>query len=256
MPSPSITFTALEGVPEVRPGDALDAVVARALAHDGVALRAHDVVAVCQKIVSKAEDRYLRLDALAPSERARELALTCGKDAHFVEAVLRESTEVVRCVKDVLIVRHRLGFIVANAGVDQSNIEQAGERVLLLPQDPDASAAHLRTALQARFDVPLAVVVTDSFGRPWRMGVCGTAIGCAGLASLVDMRGRPDRFGRALRVTQVAVADEIAAAATLAMGEADEGRPIVIVSGVAPGLFADPLPATGLVRPARFDLFR
>jgi coenzyme F420-0:L-glutamate ligase/coenzyme F420-1:gamma-L-glutamate ligase len=256
VPSRSTTFTALDGVPEIKPGDELDAVIAQALGANAMALRPHDVVAVCQKIVSKAEGRYVRLGTLEPSEHARELALSCGKEARFVEAVLRESTEVVRCVKDVLIVRHRLGFIVANAGVDQSNIEDAGQRVLLLPRDPDASAARLRDALRARFNLPLAVIITDSFGRPWRMGVCGTAIGCAGLASLADMRGRPDRFGRMLRVTQVAVADEIAAAATLSMGEADEGRPIVVVSGLASELFAEPLPATALVRPAQFDLFR
>lgn len=243
-------------MPEIQPGDDLAAVIAGALAANGVTPRADDVFAVAQKIVSKAEGRYVPLDSIEPSARASELAITCAKDARFVEAVLRESTEVVRCVKDVLIVRHRLGFVVANAGVDQSNIAEAGERVLLLPHDPDASAQRLRDALQARFGVPLAVIVTDSFGRPWRMGVCGTAIGCAGLAALVDLRGKPDRFGRALRITQVAVADEIAAAATLAMGEADEGRPVVVVSGLAPEYFAADMPAADLVRPTRMDLFR
>jgi len=256
VPTRSITFTALDGVPEIQPGDRLDRVVVDALEHNELRLQAHDVIAICQKIVSKAEDCYVRLDTVQPSARAVELARLCEKDPRFVEVVLRESSEVVRCVKDVLIVRHRLGFVVANAGIDQSNIEDAGERVLLLPQNPDASAALLRDALQARFDVPLALIVTDSFGRPWRMGVCGTAIGCAGLVSLADMRGRPDRFGRPLRITQVAVADELAAAATLAMGEADEGRPAVIVSGVAPEMFVDGIAATKLVRPVELDLFR
>lgn len=253
---PTISFTALEGVPEIQPGDDLADVIATALLANGMTLHAYDVVALAQKIVSKAEGRYVALDAIEPSARARELAITCGKDARFVEAVLGESTEVVRCVKDVLIVRHRLGFVVANAGVDQSNIPDAGERVLLLPQDPDASAARLRAALGARFDVPLAVIVTDSFGRPWRMGVCGTAIGCAGLTPLMDMRGSPDRFGRALRITQVAVADEIAAAATLAMGEADEGTPVAIVSGVARNFFSEGASACTLIRSPSHDLFR
>ena len=141
--------------------------------------------------------------------------------------------QVVRCAKDVLIVRHRLGFVVANAGVDQSNIESAGSRVLLLPEDPDRSAAGIRDAIAEQLGVRIGVLITDSFGRAWRLGVCGTCIGCAGLVPLADARGRPDRFGRPLRVTQIAVADAIAAAAALAMGEADEGRPIVVVSGVA-----------------------
>lgn len=256
MSASTISFSALEGVPEIQSGDDLADVIATALTANGITLRAYDVVAVAQKIVSKAEGRYLRLDSIEPSDRAREMAITCAKDPRFVEAVLRESTEVVRCVRDVLIVRHRLGFVVANAGVDQSNIVDAGEHVLLLPADPDASAARLRAALHARFAVPLAVIVTDSFGRPWRVGVCGTAIGCAGLAALVDMRGKADRFGRALRITQVAVADEIAAAATLAMGEADEGRPIAIVSGVAREFFSEDASARALIRPAGLDLFR
>jgi coenzyme F420-0:L-glutamate ligase/coenzyme F420-1:gamma-L-glutamate ligase len=248
-------LTALEGVPEIHPGDLLDAVLSKALEQNQLRLAEGDIVAVCQKIVSKAEDRFVALDTVVPSPRAVELAQRCNKDPRFVEVVLRQSTQVVRCVKDVLIVRHRLGFVVANAGVDQSNIENAGSRVLLLPEDPDRSAARLREAITARLRVRVGVLVTDSFGRPWRIGVCGTCIGCAGLVPLADARGRQDRFGRPLRVTQIAVADAIAAAAALAMGEAAEGRPIVIVSGVAPEFLADGGPATQLVRPAQADLF-
>lgn len=250
-----MTLTALEGVPEIRPGDALDAILATALERNGLALADRDVVAFCQKIVSKAENRFVELDAIEPSTRALELAGLCGKDARFVEVVLRESTDLVRCAKDVLIVRHRLGFVVANAGVDQSNIDGGG-RALLLPEDPDRSATRLREAIAQRLSVQVAVLITDSFGRPWRMGVCGTCIGCAGLLALADMRGRPDRFGRPLRVTQIAVADELAAAAALAMGEADEGRPIVVISGVAPEFFVAGTPAARLVRPIESDLFR
>jgi coenzyme F420-0:L-glutamate ligase/coenzyme F420-1:gamma-L-glutamate ligase len=246
---------ALEVVPEIRPGDSLLAVLLTALEQNHVTLADGDIVAICQKIVSKAENRFVALDTVAPSPTAVELAKSCDKDPRFVEVVLRQSTQVVRCAKDVLIVRHRLGFVVANAGVDQSNIESAGTRVLLLPEDPDRSAAGLRDAIAATLGVRVGVLITDSFGRAWRLGVCGTCIGCAGLVPLVDARGRPDRFGRPLRVTQIAVADAIAAAAALAMGEADEGRPIVVVSGVAPEFLANGAPATHLVRPIEADLF-
>ena len=248
-------LTALENVPEIRPGDAIAAVLLRALEQNNVALTDGDVVAVCQKIVSKAEDRFVALDTVTPSRHALELAQVCDKNPRFVEVVLRQSSQVVRCAKDVLIVRHHLGFVVANAGVDQSNIENAAERVLLLPEDPDRSAASIRDAIAANLGVRVGVVITDSFGRPWRLGVCGTCIGCAGLTPLVDMRGRPDRVGRPLRVTQIAVADAIAAAAALVMGEADEGRPIVVVSGIAAEFVGEDGPAIRLIRPPEADLF-
>ncbi len=255
MPSPALTFIALSGVPEIAPQQALAETIAAALRANDLPLRNHDVIAVCQKIVSKSEDRFVQLAQVAPSARAQELAAICRKDARLVELVLRESSAVVRCVKDVLIVRHRLGFVVANAGIDQSNIEGADQRALLLPEDPGASALRLRDELQRRFGVRLGVVITDSFGRAWRMGVCGTCIGSAGLVALRDMRGKADRFGRALRVTQIAVADEIAAAATLVMGEADEGRPVVLVSGVPLDHFGEGVDAKQLVRPLHEDLF-
>jgi coenzyme F420-0:L-glutamate ligase/coenzyme F420-1:gamma-L-glutamate ligase len=251
----TLRLTALTGVPEIHPGDALDEVLHAALAQQRLALADGDVVAVCQKVVSKAENRFVALDSITPSELAHELAQRCGKDPRFVEIVLGESTRVVRCVKDVLIVRHRLGFVVANAGVDQSNIEGGGSRALLLPEDPDRSAVRLRAAIAEKLGARVAVVITDSFGRPWRMGVCGTCIGCAGLIPLLDVRGRLDRFGRPLRVTQIAVADAIAAAAAFAMGEADEGRPMVVVSGVPRELIGDGAPAAQLIRPPDADLF-
>lgn len=255
MPKHTLTFTALDGIGEITPGQSIADVIVAALAENQLPLGDRTVVVVCQKIVSKAENRYVKLAAVVPSPRATELATRCDKDPRFVELVLRESSEVLRCVKDVLIVRHRLGLIVANAGIDQSNIPDAAERALLLPQDPDASAAAIRGALKQQFGVRLGVIISDSFGRPWRLGVCGTAIGCAGLNPLIDLRGKADRFGRPLRVTQVAVADEIAASATLVMGEADEGRPIVFVNGVATEYFSDDGTATQLLRPAEQDLF-
>lgn len=255
MPKHTLTLTALDGLGEITPGQSIVETIIAALRANALALGDEMVVVLCQKIVSKAENRYVELATISPSPRAKELAALCEKDPCLVELVLRESSAVLRCVKDVLIVRHRLGFVVANAGIDQSNIPNAAARVLLLPEDPDVSAAAIRTDLAQRLRVRVGVIISDSFGRPWRLGVCGTAIGCAGLTALIDLRGKPDRFGRPLRVTQVAVADEIAAAATLVMGEADEGRPIVIVSGVALEYFSEDGSATQLLRPAQQDLF-
>lgn len=250
-----LSLRALAGIGEIAPGQSLDDVLLEALARNALTLRAHDTVALCQKIVSKSENRFVDLDGVTPSARARELAALCGKDARYVEVVLSQSTDVVRCVKGVLIVRHRLGFVVANAGIDQSNVARGETRVLLLPDDPDASAARLRAAISRRLGVNVAVVITDSFGRAWRRGVIGVAIGSAGLLSLRDRRGDADRFGRALRITEVAVADQVASAATLVMGEADEGLPMVIVSGLDPALFDSPVDARALIRPAAEDLF-
>ena len=230
--------------------------LAAALDGCGRKLAENDVVVFCQKIVSKSEGRLVALADVAPSARARELASVCEKDPRLVELVLRESTEVVRCVKDILIVRHRLGFVVANAAIDQSNVAGDGEYALLLPKYPDASAARLRQDILDRFGLRVAVLISDSFGRPWRLGVCGTCIGCAGMLPLLDQRGKTDRFGRVLQVTQIAAADEIVAAATLVMGEADEGQPIVIVSGVPAAYFSADKPASSLIRKSGEDLFK
>jgi coenzyme F420-0:L-glutamate ligase/coenzyme F420-1:gamma-L-glutamate ligase len=252
----ALRFSAVDGFPEVRPGDDLGALVADALKRESEPLADHDVVVVAQKIVSKAEGRLVALAGVVPSDRARELATKSRKDPRLVELVLRESTDVVRCVPDVLIVRHRLGFVVANAGVDQSNVEGDGRYALLLPVDPDASAARLRDTIAQRLKVTVGVVLSDSVGRPWRMGVTGTCIGCAGVASLDDKRGRTDRFGRSLQVTQIAAGDGIAAAAVLAMGEADEGRPLVVARGLPREWLVGTIPAQRLVRSQAEDLFR
>lgn len=251
----SLRLQALAGLPEFAPGVDIVASVTTAVARAGGSLRSGDVVIVCQKIVSKTEGRIVPLATVTPSAYAAELAAQCGKDPRLVELVLSESEAVVRCAPTVLIVRHRLGFTVANAGVDQSNLPGAGEVALLLPRDPDASARRLREDFKRQASVDVGVVINDSFGRPWRMGVCGVAIGSAGLIALKDMRGTRDRFGRALQVTQMAVADELAAAASLLMGQAAEGRPVVIARGVDPLLFGEGA-AADLVRPATMDLFR
>lgn len=251
----SIRITALEGVPEIVPGQALDEVLAVALEQNGVTLGNRDAIVFCQKVVSKSEDRYVDLASVTPGGRARELAAICGKDARLVELVLSQSSEVLRCVNNVLIVRHLLGFVVANAAIDQSNIPGGGDRALLLPEFPDRSAASLRSAIERRLGAQVGVLITDSFGRAWRTGVCGVAIGCAGLHAIIDERGRLDRFGRTLRVTQIAVADQLAAAAVMAMGEADEGRPIVVVSGLPTHYFDGDTPASALIRPLEQNLF-
>ena len=213
-----------------------------------------DVLVVTHKIISKAEDRYRNLDDVTPSARALELAAATGKDAALVEVILSESREVLRSRRELIITEHRLGLIMANAGVDRSNVSGGPERVLLLPEDPDASSAALRKKLRARFGADMAVVVSDSAGRAWRNGVVGLALGAAGLPALEDLRGRNDLEGRPLEVTQVGLADAIASAAELLMGEADEGRPAVLVRGVQ--WRGTPVTAAALIREREQDLFR
>jgi len=257
MAASALTLVALRGIPLVRPGDDLGRILIDALSSVRPRLRDQDVLVVAQKIVSKAEGRYLRLAEVRPGARARELAQVVHKDARFVEVVLSESLDVVRHKRDVLIMAHRLGFVMANAGVDQSNIEhgEGGERVLLLPKDPDGTSAALKARLDAHFGVSLGVIVNYSFGRAWRNGGAGVALGAAGLPALLDMVGEPDLFGRELKVTQIAFADEIAAAASLLMGQAAEAQPAVLVRGLAWGA-RPPLPAKALIRPKELDLFR
>jgi len=250
----SLSITAVEGLPLVAPGDDLAALIISAVRERGLTPRTGDVLVVTQKVVSKAEGRFVDLGEVIPSDRARELAGEVGKDPRLVEVVLSESTEVVRHHKAVLVMAHRLGFVMANAGVDQSNIGGDDGRVLLLPLDPDASAAALKARFDAEFGVEVAVVVSDSFGRPWRHGVVGVAVGAAGIPSLWDRVGAPDLFGRRMQMTEVALADELASAACLVMGETDEAIPVVLVRGLC--VSAAPVPASSLVRPKSMDLFR
>lgn len=251
-----LSFLPIVGLPEVRPGDDLVELLDAALRASSMSLQDGDVLVVAQKIVSKSENRYVDLASVEPRVEALELSKKCLKDPRLVELVLRESTEVVRVAPNVLIVRHRLGFVVANAAIDQSNLPDGGERALLLPADPDASADGLRKRLQDRYGAKLAVLISDSFGRAWRMGVCGVCVGCSGLDPLVDMRGTLDRNGRPLQVTQIAVADQLCATATLVCGEAAEGRPMVVVRGVSADYMRASAGAKTLVRPLEQDLFR
>jgi coenzyme F420-0:L-glutamate ligase/coenzyme F420-1:gamma-L-glutamate ligase len=252
----SITYFAVPGLPLIHPGDDLAARIVDALKADELELMSGDVVVVAQKVISKAEGRYVELKSVRPSEQARTLADQTGKDPRYIEVVLSESAEVVKHRRNILIMAHRLGFVMANAGIDQSNIEHAdgGERVLLLPRDPDGSAAALKARFDAVFAADVGVIINDSFGRPWRNGVVGVALGVAGLPSLLDMIGAPDLFGRPMQVTEIAVADEIAAGASLLMGQAAEGLPVVVVRGIK--FDAAARPASALVRPRERDMFR
>jgi coenzyme F420-0:L-glutamate ligase/coenzyme F420-1:gamma-L-glutamate ligase len=258
--APRLQLWGVPGLPIVRAGDDLAALLLAGLERAGLTLQAGDVVVVAQKIVSKAEGRMVDLATVTPSARALELAAIVQKDPRLVELVLGESTRVVRTAKDVLIVEHRLGYVMANAGVDQSNVAapDGGEFALLLPVDPDGSARHLCAALAERAGVDVGVVISDSFGRAWRIGTVGVAIGAAGLASVLDLRGQPDLFGRQLKVTVVGHGDEIAAAAGLVMGQGAEACPMVLVRGLAVGGLAgsSDISAAGLLRPPGEDLFR
>ena len=254
--TPTVTITGLSGIKLVEPGDDLGAITVAAFAANGIVPEDGDVLVVAQKIVSKAEGRYVDVATVQPSERAIALAAELDKDPRFVEVVLSESKRMVRHRPGLLIVEHRLGLVMANAGIDHSNVptDDGVDRVLLLPEDPDGSARALREHLVRVFGTGIAVIVSDSFGRAWRKGTVGIALGAAGLPALVDLRGHPDLFGRALLVTETGFADEIAAAASLLMGQADEAMPMVLVRGLA--WSAPEVPAAALIRPAEHDLFR
>lgn len=244
----------LEGLPLIRPGDDLVALLGEALARIG-GPRPGDILVVAQKIVSKAEGRFVRLADVVPSPRAVELAQITGKDPRLVEVILWDTAEVLRARPGLIIVEHRLGFVCANAGVDRSNVAPEGEEVVLrLPADPDASARRLREGLAQRFGVDLGVVIADSHGRAHRKGVIGVAIGVSGLPALEDWRGRQDLFGYTLQHTEVALGDLLASAATLLLGQAAEGVPAVLIRGVP--FTPREGSARELIRERIHDLFR
>lgn len=245
------------GIPEVAPGDDLAAILSDAMLAAGVEPTRQDVLVVTQKIVSKAEGRFVSLADVEIDAEAERIATATGKDPWLVALVLRESSDLVRAAANILITRHRSGHVMANAGIDRSNLgggPEGSDRALLLPEDADASAERLRAGLAGRFPAPPAILVSDSFGRPWRQGVVNVAIGASGLPSLVDRRGERDRDGRPLEVTQIAIADMLASAAGLVMGEGAEGVPAALVRGL--NWTAPEAPAAALVRPVAEDLFR
>ncbi len=251
-----ITLTAVPDIPDVQPGDDVAVLILNALAAADLPLQSGDILAIAQKIVSKAEGRLARLADVTPSEQAVEVAAQVDKDPHLVELILQESDEISRLKPGVVVVRHRLGFTSANAGIDRSNVghEGGGEWVLLLPLDPDASAQRIRQAICDHLGIDIGIIITDSHGRPFRLGTVGVAIGVAGLPALWDRRGEKDRYGYTLQHTDVGVADEVAAAAGLLMGQAGEGLPVVLLRGLQ--LPTQDGKAVDLVRPKELDLYR
>lgn len=247
-----LELVALLRFPRVSGGNCLPELICRAAEDNGIRFRDHDVLVVAQKIVSKAEGRLRRLSDVIPSAEARRLARETGKDARLVELILEESTEVLRRRENLLITEHRLGLVMANAGVDRSNVDD--DCALLLPVDPDRSAGEIRSYLRETTKADVGVIIIDSIGRAWRNGIVGHAIGAAGIEPLLDLRGTVDLNGRELKVTEVAVADEIAAAGSLLMGQAAEGKPVVLVRGL-PALRGES-GASRLVRSRERDLFR
>ena len=255
---PALTLTPLQNIPLIRQGDNLADIVVNALVHNHITLADHDILVFAQKIVSKAEGRAVNLATVVPSQRALELGVQTEKDPRIVELVLQESNEVLRTRPGTIIVEHRLGFVCANAGIDHSNVagtgDQTEEWVLLLPVDPDRSAQALRDEIEESTGRQVGVLIIDSQGRAWRNGTVGIAVGLAGLPGLEDLRGKPDLFGFTLRITQVGVADELAAAASLMMGQAAEGTPVIHVRGFPYSLRQASMQE--LLRPKEQDLFR
>ena len=254
----TLILTALPGLPIVQPGDNLALLLLQALERVNLRLEEGDILVLAQKIVSKAENRLVNLNTIQPGARAEAIAAQIDKDPRLVELILAESNEVLRTRPGTIVVEHKLGFVCANAGIDHSNVAgeggAQGEWVLLLPENPDRSASNIRSALEIETGTRLGVMIIDSHGRAWRQGTVGSAIGLSGLPGLLDLRGQPDLFGYTLRVTTVGVGDELAAAASLIMGQAAEGTPAVHVRGFPYPLVEGSLHE--LLRPKEMDLFR
>lgn len=252
-----LTLSTIDGIPLVRPGDDLASLLLDALSSSGDSLEDGDILVIAQKIFSKAQGRYVSIADVTASTEAEKLAIEVDKDPRIVELILSESSEVVRHRPGVLIVAHKLGFVMANAGIDASNVAEGGEdddRVLLLPVDPDGDCAKLRAEIKDRAGAEVVVIMNDSVGRAWRSGTTGIAIGVAGMPAILDLRGDDDLFGRELKVSIVGIADELAAAASILQGQAAEGAPAVIIRGYS----VDGEHTTGqaLIRDKDEDLFR
>ena len=264
----TLTLTPLIEIPLIRQGDNLADIILKALDTTSIKLLDGDILVLAQKIVSKAEGRMVNLVTVTPSEKALELAGPTEKDPRVIELILRESNEILRTRPGAIIVEHRLGFVCANAGIDHSNVYPSNpaesletfgklkpeDWVLLLPENPDHTAEQIRQRLEAASDIHLGVLIIDSHGRAWRNGTVGSAIGISGLPGLLDLRGRPDLFDFHLQITQVGIADELAAAASLVMGQAAEGTPVIHVHGFPYPLREGSLQE--LLRPKEQDLFR
>jgi coenzyme F420-0:L-glutamate ligase/coenzyme F420-1:gamma-L-glutamate ligase len=253
----TLTLTPIYGIPNINPEDDLVGLIHAGLMRQAILLEHGDILVIAQKIVSKAEGRAVNLSSVEPSQEAYDLAQIIAKDPRLTELILQESNTVLRTKPGTIIVEHRLGFVCANAGIDHSNVgsfHESDEWVLLLPEDPDASARILREGLEEISGVSIGVLIIDSHGRAWRMGTAGVAIGFSGMPGLVDLRGKADLFGYKLEITQVGAADELASAASLVMGQASEGNPVVHTRGFPYDLREGQL--NELIRPKQEDLFR
>lgn len=254
----TLSLIPLKGFPFIQPGDDLPDKIACSLVENGMALSDGDILVLAQKIVSKAEGRLVNLTTVEPSDRALHYSEITNKDPRLIELILSESQEVLRTRENLMIVQHKLGFVSANAGIDHSNVHgpwgSPEDWVLLLPENPDESARTIRENLEKRYRCRIGVLIIDSHGRAWRLGTVGVTIGLSGLPGLVDLRGQADLFDYRLRVTQVAAADELAAGASLVMGQAGEGTPVVLVRGFPYSMREASLQE--LIRPKEKDLFR
>ncbi|MDD9925598.1 MAG: coenzyme F420-0:L-glutamate ligase [Rhodospirillaceae bacterium] len=252
-----LTLSTIDGIPLVKPGDDVTSLLLDGLLSSGDSLEDGDILVIAQKIFSKAQNRYVSISDVTPSPEAERLAVEVDKDPRIVELILSESNEVVRHRPGVLIVAHRLGYVMANAGIDASNVAEGGEedeRVLLLPVDPDGDCAQVRDEIKARAGVDVAVIMNDSVGRAWRSGTAGIAIGVAGMPAILDLRGDDDLFGRPLKVSIVGIADELAAAASILQGQAAEGAPAVVIRGYS--VAGEHSTGQALIRDKGEDLFR
>ena len=249
-----LDLIAVPALPRIKAGDDLNAIIVSAMRAAELIPLAGDVIVVAQKIVSKAEGKMVSLASITPSAEAQKLALATDKDPAIVQLILDESRSIIRHRPGVIIAEHTNGWVLANAGIDRSNVTDSEDEVLLLPDDPDATAADLRTTLAMQFGAQVGVIIADSVGRAWRMGTTGMTLGSAGVEALANLRGQQDMFGRLLEVSEHAVADSIASAAELLLGEADEGTPVVIVRGLNEGYSEQN--STVLLRPPQDDMFR
>ncbi len=254
MQAKHLSLFTVPGIPLINQGDDLVELISAALSSAGLELLDGDIVVIAQKLVSKSEGRKVALSSVEPSAAAIELATATDKDPRMVQLILNESRQILRYRPGVIIAEHASGCVLANAGIDRSNVEPDSDSVLLLPADADQSAADLRQGFSDKMSVTIGVIIADSVGRAWRMGTTGMAIGCAGVEALANLRGRADMFGRELQVSEHAVADSVASAAELIMGEADESTPVVIVRGLDEG--RSDQDASILLRPADEDMFR
>ncbi len=257
LPMQQVTLTSLPGIPVVEPGDDVARLITAALVRAAITLADGDIVVVAHKIISKAEGRLVRLSAIVPGAQAQELAAVVGKDPRFIQVVLDDAVGVERTRRGVIITEQQGGWIVANSAIDQSNVQHAdGEaQLLLLPLDPDGSAQHLREGLRTLTGATVAVIINDTHGRPFRMGAVGAAIGVAGIVPLADLRGEADMFGYTLQSTEIATADEIAAAASMLQGQTAQGTPVVHLRGLDYPI-SEEATARQLQRPRHLDLFR